>query len=438
MVNIFVELSKYVILTLMVIYTFYCFFLIRARSRKARAHSLVRQLLLIVLLDTDAFLVLLLKQREPKVLVIYAGMMVFFMAIQILYRWLYRKASFLLLNNMCMLLSIGFIMQTRLSPDDALRQLLIAAASSGACLLIPVVIQKLKFFRNLTWLYALLGIGLLAMVYLLALDTNGAKLSLFGLQPSEFVKIIFVFFMASLLYRNASFPRVVLAALVAGVHILLLVMSVDLGSALIYFVTFLILVYISSRKKRYLLIGIAGGSGFSVAAYRMFAHVRVRVTAFLDPMTVYENEGYQVVQSLFAIGTGGWFGMGLYQGAPYLIPFVSSDCIFSAVCEELGVIFGVCLILVCMNFFLMIGNISLEIRNPFYKLVAIGLGIEYVIQVFLNIGGVIKFIPLTGVTLPLVSYGGSSILSTIVMIGIIQGLYIMREDEDEEMERLRR
>jgi len=155
-------------------------------------------------------------------------------------------------------------------------------------------------------------------------------------------------------------------------------------------------------------------------------------------MAVYQNEGYQIVQSLFAIGTGGWFGMGLCQGSPEKIPVVKNDFIFSAICEELGGIFAICLILVCMSFFLTIVEIALQIKNPFYKLIAIGLGTEYAFQVFLTIGGATKFIPMTGVTLPLVSYGGSSIMCMILMIAIIQGLYIYREDEDEEIERHRR
>ena len=130
--------------------------------------------------------------------------------------------------------------------------------------------------------------------------------------------------------------------------------------------------------------------------------------------------------------------MGLCQGSPEKIPIVKNDFIFSAICEEMGGIFAICLILVCMSFFLMIVNISLRIKNPFYKLIALGLGTEYAFQVFLTIGGAAKFIPLTGVTLPLVSYGGSSVLSTILMIAIIQGLYILREDEDEDIERLRK
>ena len=131
-------------------------------------------------------------------------------------------------------------------------------------------------------------------------------------------------------------------------------------------------------------------------------------------------------------------GMGLCQGSPEKIPVVKNDFIFSAICEELGGIFAICLILVCTSFFLMIVTIALKIRNPFYKLIALGLGTEYAFQVFLTIGGATKFIPMTGVTLPLVSYGGSSVMCTILMLAIIQGLYILREDEDEQIETQRK
>lgn len=437
MINVIVELSKYVILTLMIIYTFHCFYMVYKQDEEEKRELLRQQLMMIFFMDFTAFLVIFLKTGDFNIIIYYLEMMVFFAAIQILYRIFYKKASLLLLNNMCMLLSVGFIMLARLDLQAANKQLMIVTAGSAIALLVPVLIRKMKFLNSLTWLYAGIGVILLAAVFLLAQTSYGAKLSLMGIQPSEAIKITFVFFMAALLSRNVTFKKVVQATIVAGLHVGILVLSVDLGSAVIFFVTYLVMIYTATRKVSYLGIGVAGGSVAAVVAYQLFGHVRQRVTAWKDPMAVYENEGYQIVQSLFAIGTGGWFGMGLCQGSPEKIPVVKYDFIFSAICEELGVIFGICLILVCMSFFLMIVNISLQIKNPFYKLIALGLGTEYAFQVFLTIGGATKFIPLTGVTLPLVSYGGSSVMSTILMLAIIQGLYILREDEDMEIERHR-
>ncbi len=438
MINVIVEFSKYIILSLMVVYTFYCFVLVWRSDENVKRSSLWKQVLLIFFMDSTAFVVLYLKSRDIRIILFYAVMMAYFISIQLLYHLFYKRASYLMLNHMCMLLSIGFIMLCRLDLSSAIRQLQIAAASSAVSLIVPVIIRKMKFLRLLTWFYAGIGVLLLGAVLVLARTSYGAKLSLLGIQPSEVIKITFVFFMAALLYRNNSFKRVAAGSVVAALHVGILVVSRDLGSALIFFVTYLVMIYVSTRKVRYIALGLAAGAGASVVAYHLFGHVRQRVSAWRDPMAVYENEGYQIVQSLFAIGTGGWFGMGLFQGAPEKIPIVKNDFIFSAICEELGGIFAICLILVCMNFFLMICSISLQIKNPFYKLIALGLGTEYAFQVFLTIGGVTKFIPLTGITLPLVSYGGTSVMSTIIMLAIIQGLYILREDEDEEIERLRK
>ena len=138
---------------------------------------------------------------------------------------------------------------------------------------------------------------------------------------------------------------------------------------------------------------------------------------------------------MFAIGTGSWFGTGLFQGKADAIPVAETDFIFSAICEEMGLIFALCIILIFLSCYVMFLNIAMQLHNRFYKLVALGLGTCFIFQSFLTIGGVTKFIPSTGVTLPLISYGGSSVLSTLIMFAIIQGLYILREDEEEDIER---
>ena len=154
--------------------------------------------------------------------------------------------------------------------------------------------------------------------------------------------------------------------------------------------------------------------------------------AWRDPLSVIDNQGYQICQSLFAIGTGGWSGLGLGQGLPKKIPVVENDFIFSAISEEMGGVFALCIIMVCVSCFLMIFNVSMQMKDQFYKLVALGLGSTYALQVFLTIGGVTKFIPSTGVTLPLVSNGGSSLLSTMILFGIVQALYIMQDKSKSE------
>lgn len=335
-----------------------------------------------------------------------------------------------------MLMCIGFVVLTRLSYEHAMKQFQIAVISVIVTLLIPFFISRWKFFRSLTWLYALAGVTMLGVVAVLGAVSHGAKLSFsvagITVQPSEFIKIIFVFFIASMFYESTEFMQVVKATILAALHVIILVISRDLGAGLIFFIAYMVMLYVATRKLYYFAGGLVCGAIASVAAYFLFSHVRVRVVAWQDPLAVFENAGNQVSNSLFAIGTGGWFGMGLNQGMPYKIPEVKQDFIFSAVAEELGGIFAICLILVCVSCFLMFLNIAMQMKDFFYKLVALGLGTIYGFQVLLSIGGDIKFIPSTGVTLPLVSYGGSSLLSTLIIFAIIQGLYVLRERTEVE------
>ena len=201
-------------------------------------------------------------------------------------------------------------------------------------------------------------------------------------QPSEFVKIIYVLFLAAILSKAERFIYIVISAVLAAVHVLFLVASKDLGSALIYFITYIILLFVATRKFRYLILGLAGGSAAAYVSYFMFSHVRVRVAAWLDPWNDINATGYQIAQSLFGIGTGGWFGMGIDAGMPGSIPYVEQDFIFSAICEEFGLLFGICLIAVCVNLFLEIVHIAHSCHDPFMKYAAFGLGIIYIVQLF--------------------------------------------------------
>lgn len=435
MENLIIELSKYLMILLFACYTFTCFHVLNGRkSEKRQRRILKKQTKLIFLIHLNAFVVIFAVQKSLNVVLAYVMQTALLCCIIMIYKYLYKRASRLIINNMCMLLAIGFIILYRLDPDKAMRQYQIAAAATVITMIIPFFIHKLHFFNRLTWVYAAVGIILLAVVAVLGSVSYGAKLSFriagIAIQPSEFVKILFVFFIASMLYQSTELVQVIKTTIIAALHVLILVVSKDLGAALIFFITYLIMLYVATRRPLYLAGGFVCGSVASVAAYYLFRHVRVRVTAWRDPLSVIDNEGYQVCQSLFAIGTGGWFGMGLYQGMPGKIPIVEEDFVFAAVSEELGGIFAVCLIMVCASCYLMFLNIAMQIHDPFYKLIALGLGTIYGFQVFLTIGGVTKFIPSTGVTLPLVSYGGSSLLSTFIIFAIIQGLYILREDEE--------
>ena len=221
-------------------------------------------------------------------------------------------------------MAIGFLILSRLSYEKAVKQFTIAVGSMIFALGLPYLIQKVRFIRRLSWLYAGIGLLALAVVAVLGATSYGAKISftVAGLssQPSEFVKILFVFFVAGMLHQSREFKQVVVTTAAAAAHVIILVLSKDLGGALIFFVVYLVMLYVATGNPFYFIGGLAGGCAASAAAYRLFAHVRVRVVAWRDPLSVIDKEGYQICQSLFAIGTGGWFGVGLYQGMPEKIP----------------------------------------------------------------------------------------------------------------------
>ena len=433
MANIIIELSKYFIIIFMAIYTFECFSVFRYSDEESRNGIYIRQNVFMFLIHFISFAALCLEMKDGRLILFYAIQQIMLFGVIMLYRVIYPNANRLIINNMCMLLTIGFIILTRLSYDKAVKQFIIAVVSLAVTMCIPFILKKFRYFDKFAWLFAIAGIAALGIVMLFSNVVNGSKLNIkianYTFQPSEFVKIIFVFAIAGILYHSTNFKQVVLSAAVAGVHVIILVLSKDLGSAVIFFVVYFAMLYVATKNVGYYLLGGVAGALAAVIGYRLFSHVRVRVAAWRDPIGTIEEAGYQISQSLFAIGTGSWFGMGLGQGAPNKIPVVEADFIFSAITEEFGVIFGLCLILVCVSCFVMFMNISMRFKNTFYKLVAVGLAVIYGFQVFLTIGGVTKFIPLTGVTLPLVSYGGSSVIVSLIMFAIIQGLYITVRDD---------
>ena len=431
-----IELSKYFICGLMIAYTLCSFWAFRYRGASGKRPVYTIQIILLFLIQTFCFADLILITEDTQFLFLFAFVEVFLFLALFLVPMIYETCNRLLLNNMCMLLGTGLMMVSRLAYDKAIKQYVIVLVSLIISLLIPYIFSKVRFLKKMTWLYAAIGIGFLSTVLIVGEMTRGSYISVeiagLAFQPSEFVKILFVFFLAGALWENTSFVRVAITAVLAGIHVIVLVLSTDLGTALIFFIAYVLVVFVATRNYLYLLVGMLGGSGAAIAAYHLFSHVRIRVLAWQDPWSYIDNQGYQITQSLFAVGSGSWFGMGLLKGDPTAIPYVSVDFIFSSICEELGVIFGICLILICVSCFVAIMQIALRIYDRFYQLIIYGIGIMYIFQIFLTIGGGIKFIPLTGVTLPFISYGGSSVMATMIMFFIIQGIYIRMQQQEGE------
>ncbi|SEG24689.1 cell division protein FtsW, lipid II flippase [Butyrivibrio sp. Su6] len=437
------EISKYVIAFLMFLYTLEAFVAFRWRTEKKRTGLYIRQIILMFAVQIACFVQIMARTGKPVYLFFFAFQIIAFSSVLLLFYVIYPDGNRLIINNSCMLMMIGLIMLTRLSYDRAVKQFFIIVASFVVGFIVPEIIFRFEFLKKFTWIYAAMGVVAIGIVLLLGAVTNGSKISYtiggITLQPSEFVKILFLFFMAGALDSAENIWQLFLASAVAAIHVIILVLSKDLGSALIFFVIYLALIYISTENIGYLAMGLSFGALASVIAYKLFSHIQVRVQAWLDPFSDIESTGYQLSQSLFGISSGGWFGLGLYGGTPKSIPFVEQDFIFSAIAEEMGVIFAVLMALICVSTFIEIMRLGYFLRDTYYRLIVCGIGVAYIFQTFLTIGGGSKFIPLTGVTLPFVSYGGSSVLVTIMMIMITQGIFMIRTDERyEAIERMKR
>lgn len=433
-----VEIARYVIILLFALYAFYSFRAFAGKNKEKQNRIFAAQRTLTLLLHATMSAILIMENKEIIYVALWAIEFAFYLVFIKIYQACYKGLSKLVLNNMMMCMMVGFVILGRLSSSYAIHQIVLATAAMVFCIFVPLIIEKLRILERMGWQFALLGILFLMLVFVIGIEKYGSRnwISIGGIaiQPSEFVKILYVFFMASLLSRTTKFKHIVVITAVAAVHVIILVAEKDLGAALIYFVTYIFVLYVATTKVVYLGAGLAGGTVASVIAYHLFSHVQTRVQAWRDPWSEINGGGYQVAQSLFAIGTGGFIGMGLGKGLPGSVPVVESDFVFSAISEELGGVFAICLILVYLSSYIMFVNIAMKMKKQFYKLTAFGLSVEFIFQVFLCVGGVTKFIPSTGVTLPLISYGGSSIMTTIIIFSIIQGMYVLNGKEEESLE----
>lgn len=449
MASIIINVSKYIVLILMALYTLSCFTIYRGNREEVKDQKLNKQIVYVFLIHFLSYLTLALSNTEEMIsVVIFYGLQIFIATIYMyIYHYIYPYSSRVITNNMSFLLLIGYTMLTRLDFSLAKKQFVIATVSLILVSVIPLIMDKYKNLRNYGIAYGILGILALSSVFVIGVEQYGSVnwISIAGitLQPSEFVKILFVFFIASMLSKSRDFKQVAITTAFACVHMGVLVLEKDLGGALIFFIIFITMIYVGTGKAGYLIAYIAGGFAMAGLAFllfkdRLFDHVMVRVNVWKDPWADISGSGYQITQSLFAIGSGGYFGTGLTKGSPGVIPVSESDFIFSAIAEEFGVLFALALILVCFSCFICFANIAMKVRNRFYKTMAFGFAICYIFQTFLSIGGVTKFIPSTGVTIPLVSYGGSSVLSSLVMFSIMQGISTIENKEAKKIEEERR
>ncbi len=349
------------------------------------------------------------------------------------------EGDLLLFPLTSMLNVAGLLMILRLSPEFAERQFIWLFVGLAAFLLTVKGLNNYKSLEDYKYIYIFAGLFLLLATILFGVEAGGARswieLGIVRFQPSELVKIILVIFLAGYLEEKkeilAEGTRNILGIPVPslqytgpllvmwGLSLVLLVFQKDLGTALIYFGTFLAMIYISTGRWPYIFTGALLFSLGGLLGYLLFAHVRVRVAIWLNPWIDIDGKGYQIVQSLFAIGSGGIYGTGLGLGQPSLIPAAHTDFVFSAWCEETGLLGAAALILIYCLVIHRGFRIALTAKTGFGTLLAAGLTSLLAIQTLVIVGGVIKLLPLTGITLPFVSYGGSSLVSSYILLGLL-------------------
>lgn len=347
----------------------------------------------------------------------------------------YQMGDTYLTIILAMILSMGLAMQLRLSTDVGLKQFIWYLIGISVFLITSSIYQFVyKRIRSI-WFFYILMVVLFVFTLLIGKSINGAKnwivLGKISFQPSEFIKILFVFFMASFISNpevlrlkvkeksvSPKWVLMVLVFIVMGFFVL----QREFGTALVIFMVYLSTIYVFEKAVTFIATNVFIASAGAFLAVKIMPHLQVRVDSWLNPFADIAGKGYQITQSLFAIGSGSFFGTGLGFGYPHFIPNVETDFIFSAICEEMGIFGGIAIIVLFMLLIYRGIKICLGLRDPFTKSLAFGLTMTIGFQTFLIIGGVTKVIPLTGITLPFVSYGGSSMVSSFLILGLLQAL----------------
>ena len=367
------------------------------------------------------------------------GLLACFLGAHVGARFLARGADPSLLPIAFLLTGIGLATITRLDPELAASQVMWVFAGVVALVAILAFVPSIERLGRYKYTIAIAGIVLLVLPALVGVEVNGAKLWLrfagFSFQPAEVAKILIVLFLAAYLAEKREVlsvattrklgvwlpPAKHLGPLVAmwAISLVVLVAEKDLGSSLLFFSVFLVMLYAATGRPGYVLVGLALFAVGATAAYFAFGHIQTRIAIWLDPFADAAGRGYQLAQSLFALAAGRVLGVGVGNGLPGRIPFVETDFIFTAIAEELGLLGGAALIIAYLTFCLRGLSTAARARSDVAALTATGLVATFGLQAFVIIGGVTRLIPLTGITLPFVSYGGSSILSNFILLGLL-------------------
>ncbi len=385
-----------------------------------------RMLFLTYLLCFALFLNLaLLKQPIDKGALIMAGVMCLIIGYShFIIRKFYPDGDKYILIFSSILAIVGIAMLYRIDMMKSIKQVIWFVLGMAAYILIVVLLPDLKRFFKYKYVYMGGTLLFMSMATFIGKEIYGAKnwvfVGGFGFQPSELGKIFLILYLASALRNNQSFKQLIEPAIIVMISLGFMVLQRDLGSALIIFGIAITVLYIATAKFKYIAACLGLFSIGAVISYKIFSHIQRRVMIWRDPWQYANDESYQIVQGLIAISSGGLFGLGLGQGYPQWVPVNYSDYIFAVIVEELGVITAVGIIIIYFLLCYRSMRAALKAEDGFSQLSAVGFSAMIASQVLVIIGGVFNIIPLTGITLPLISYGGSSMLTMFFALGILQ------------------
>lgn len=387
---------------------------------------------------------LLYMKNDYNINIIYTGLVIecLFIVVYSIVVFTRMGDKFLVLFSF-MLISIGMLMICRLDIEQGLKQIVWVGVGFVAFFGAYLVYYFIDIWERYWYLYVGLSVILFILTLAIGRTVKGSRnwigVGSIAFQPSEVIKILYIMFL-SCHYSGAWTKPIkekitpsVMTAIVTYLFIGFLVLQRDWGAILVLFSIYIFMIYVYEKNPLFLAVNVGAALIVAFLGYKFMHHIQLRVTAWLNPWEHIEDIGYQVTQSLFAISAGGYFGKGLGNGVPYYIPEVHTDFIFSAICEEMGVFVGAAVILLFFLLAYRCFKISLKATNPYNKSVGLGVTLMFSLQCFIIIGGVIKFIPLTGITLPFVSYGGSSMVVSFISLGILQAISA-REERGERSE----
>ena len=401
--------------------------------------SRLKPIMLVELIDILGFLLVFMFNGEYNMNIIYAGLTICAINLAV-YTIMYfaDMGDGYLFLMVSMLVSIGIIMMFRLNVDRGFHQITWFGVGIVLMFASYFMFRIFRHWGKLTYVYMIMTAVLFVATLVFGKTINGSRnwivIAGKSFQPSEIIKLFYAFTLACCFSKNLvsdereqtwlfgvkrhEWELMIYVYMCLG----FLVLQREWGTAVLFALMYFSMMFIYDTDLRLKLINMVFISVGAVGGYLFTDHIRVRVATWLDPWADATNKGYQITQSLIAIATGGFFGTGLGNGDPYLIPEVHSDFIFSAICEEMGLFMGIAIIILYFMFSYRGAKIALQSKDEFNKALSLSLVTSFAFQTFIIVGGVIKMIPLTGITLPFVSYGGSSMVSCFIILGILTSI----------------